>query len=454
MSFATIRSTAYSALSAAQVLSQVAASNIANADTEGYTKKSAETRSVVLGGTGSGVSLGNVTSGITRYLVAALVAARTEAGTADANADYMDRLQQALGSTSGSDDTGTSIAQGLADLETALSDLLDDPTSDTLKAQFVAALDGVASDITSLSQSVQSLRGDADSEIADSVAAVNTALTTIADLNAQILTARTQGHATADLEDKRNTALAEVATYLDIRAATNANGGMSVSLSDGTLLVGTEAHLLSFSDAGTAAADTIYRTISVGGKAISPEAGKIGALLTLRDEALPEVQESLDALAAGLIDALNAAYEDAGGTELLTGTDATDISVSDALVDTPSELAVSSVDDVQGLLDALTGGYAFAAAGGLAAGTRSFADYATAIVGKVATDAASAESQAGTADAALSAAEDAISSATGVNVDEETARLSELEQYYSVAAQIITTLNAMFDALLTAAKSA
>lgn len=454
MSFAAIRSTAYSALSAAQVLSQVAASNIANADTEGYTKKSAEASSVVISGAGAGVSLANVTSGVSKYLVAALVTARTAAGAADTTTDYMDRLQTALGATSSSDSTGTTIAQGLADLETALSDLLDDPTSDTLQAQFVASLDAVASGITSLSQSVQSLRGDADSEIADGVAAVNTALTSIADLNDQILAAKALGQSTADLEDKRNTAVAEVATYLDIRTTTSASGALSLSTSDGALLVGSSVHLLSFSASGTATADTVYGSISVDGTEITPLTGKLGALLTLRDETLPEVQEGLDALAAGLIDALNTAYADAGGSTLLSGSDATDIAVSDDLLETPSDLDVTSVSDVQGLLDALTDGYSFAAAGGLAAGTRSFADYATAIVGKVATDATSAESAAETADTALSAAEDAISSATGVNVDEETARLSELEQYYSAAAQILTVLNAMFDALLTAAKSA
>ena len=48
---------------------------------------------------------------------------------------------------------------------------------------------------------------------------------------------------------------------------------------------------------------------------------------------------------------------------------------------------------------------------------------------------------------------DAMSSATGVNVDEETSRMSDLEQQYSVSAQLLEALNAMFQALLDAAKA-
>ena len=55
--------------------------------------------------------------------------------------------------------------------------------------------------------------------------------------------------------------------------------------------------------------------------------------------------------------------------------------------------------------------------------------------------------------AATSALQDSLASQSGVNLDEETARLSEMQNLYSVSAQILTTLNAMFEALLTAARS-
>jgi flagellar hook-associated protein 1 FlgK len=43
-----------------------------------------------------------------------------------------------------------------------------------------------------------------------------------------------------------------------------------------------------------------------------------------------------------------------------------------------------------------------------------------------------------------------LSSESGVNVDEETAMLAELQNKYAAAAQIITVVNEMFDTLLDA----
>ena len=48
---------------------------------------------------------------------------------------------------------------------------------------------------------------------------------------------------------------------------------------------------------------------------------------------------------------------------------------------------------------------------------------------------------------------DALTSATGVNVDEESSKLNELQQQYSTAAQMFAVLNQMFDALITAARA-
>lgn len=54
----------------------------------------------------------------------------------------------------------------------------------------------------------------------------------------------------------------------------------------------------------------------------------------------------------------------------------------------------------------------------------------------------------------LSALETSMASQSGVNIDEETARLSELENLYASAAQILSVVNAMFESLLEAVQSA
>ena len=451
MSFAAIRSTAYSAIAASQVRTQIAANNIANADTEGYSTKSASQSAAVTGTLGGGVTITAVTSAVDKYLLKDIVSATTTAGAADIADSVAQALQSLMGSTSSDSGSGTSLAQGLADLETAVSALVDDPNSDTLKAQLVSALDTLASQFRTTGQGIQTLRGQADQQIADGVSTANEALQSIANLNTQILSAKTKGESTADLEDQRNLALQTVAAQLDVNYYLTSEGSMRVTTTSGTALVDSKAHLLDYTPAALATADTVFSAITVDGKAIDSEikSGTLGGLLTARDTTLPAVQSELDALANAVVSTLNTAY---GGT-LLTGTGANSISVSAALVATPTSLAIDSTADATALQSAITGNYTFARTDSIAAGSRTFASYASTIVGNVATASSSAATRNEAAQSSLTSTQDAMSSKTGVNLDEETAKLSELEQYYAVAAQILTTLNAMFDSLLTAVKS-
>ena len=580
MSLSSIRSIATSSLSAAQYQMSVTSSNVANADTEGYTRKTATQAAVVTSGVGTGVTITAVTSSVDKYLVKDLVAAASALGAAEATASFTDSLQALFGSTSGSEDGGTSLASSLVTLESAIASLAATPESDTLKAQAVDALDAVASQLRETSAGIQGLRADADGQIEDAVTTVNDALKTIASLNDQIAAASARGESTADLEDQRNTALQAIAAEMDVSYYVNSDNQMRIYTAGGTTLLDSKAHELSYSAAGTVTADTVFGAITVDGKDVTGQigSGTIGALLTLRDETLPASQDALDALAGGLIDQLNAAYNagsavpapetltgsasvagsdafsatgtlrvaltdeegalssyadldlsaygsidevvsaldaidglsasldaaghlvlssdaaglgvsladigvSVGGTgegfsatfglnDLLTGTGAADIAVRSDILAAPGTLATGGLSTdatlttgatvvssgasavAQALSEALTGETAFDAAGRLAGGGKTFADYAAAVVADAASLATSATSELTSKETVQQTLTDLFASQTGVNLDEETARLSELEQQYSTAAQLLQVLNAMFDALLEAAQSA
>ncbi|QCK85586.1 flagellar hook-associated protein FlgK [Phreatobacter aquaticus] len=580
MSFSVIRSIAYSSLATSQVQMSVAASNIANADTDGYTRKTATQASVVSGQVGTGVTVTAVTGTVDKYLLKDLVTATSELSAATIADSYGTRAQSLLGSTSGSDDSGTSIANTIADLESSIAQLSGTPESQTLKAVTVDALDSVATQLRETSAGIQSLRADADDAIDTSVDTINDALNTIADLNSQITSAAARGESTADLEDQRNTALQTLSGQMDVTYFVNSDNQMRVYTSGGTTLVDGKAHELSYASASTVTAETVFGAISVDGKDITTQitSGTVGALIDQRDEVLPAAQDELDQLAAGLIDALNAVHNEgtsspppssltgsasvsstdsfsASGTtrfavtdsdgnlvasadldlsaystvgdlasaidaidglsasidadghlviaaedssngvaiadltasvgssgqgladyfglnDLLTGSGAADIRVKADILATPGLLATAALSTdasltlgsqvvstgengiAASLSDALTGETSFAAAGRLSATSLSFADYASSIVADIASTASSASSTLTARETTKETLANAIASQSGVNIDEETARVSELEQQYSTAAQLLEVLNAMFDALLSAAQSA
>jgi flagellar hook-associated protein 1 FlgK len=177
-----------------------------------------------------------------------------------------------------------------------------------------------------------------------------------------------------------------------------------------------------------------------------------------------EMSSSVGSSGAGLSDWL-------GLNNLVTATGASDFAVRSDILSNSGLLAVSTLDSssslttgsqvlssgsttvVNNLYSALTASTSFSAVGGLGSTTSSFADYAASIVSNVASKSSQASSDYTAKQTTKSTFSSAMSSQSGVNLDEETARLSTLQNQYTAASELIQVINAMFSSLMTAAKS-
>lgn len=590
MSLDIARSIAFSGLSSTSVQISVTSSNISNADTTGYTKKTANQASSVTNGVGTGVTVTGITSTVDKLLLKSLVSADSDLGSADTTNAYLTSLEKLYGSTSSTDSasTGTSLANSIASLESALSSLASTPNSASLQSNVVSALDDVTSQLRETSSGIQKLRSDADQDISSSIDDVNTDLQNIADLNAEIKQTAAAGQSTADLEDQRNTALQDVAAKMNISYYTASNGDLQVYTTTGQALVDSSAHRISYTTAANVSSSTSYTAgssssgfsaITVNGVDITSQitGGDIGALITLRDKTLPAAQSQLDQLATQLASAVNtvsnsassvpaptsltgttsvtsgtalsatgtvrlamtdqsgnlvsygdldlssystvgdlvtaingisgmSASVDANGhlsitatgsdngvainemtssvgsssegfsdyfglNDLVTGTSASDIAVNSSILSGTDELQLATLDSsssltagssvltsgsatvVNAFYSALTASRAFSSTGGLAATTGSFADYASTIVADVASKASQASTSYTAKETAQSTYASSLSSQSGVNLDEESANLSTLQNQYSAASALISAINTMFSALMTAVQS-
>jgi flagellar hook-associated protein 1 FlgK len=585
MSLDIARLIAFSGISATELQISVASSNISNADTAGYTKKNANQAANVTGGVGTGVSITGITSTVDKLLLKSLVGATSDLGAADATSSYMTQLGQLFGTanSTGSATTGNSLANSLASLEAALSSLASSPSSVSLQSGVISALGDFASQLRSTSTGIQALRSNADKDIASSVTAINGDLQQIAGLNLTIRKMAAAGQSTADLEDQRNSALQDLSSYMNVNFYTASNGDLQVYSTTGLALVDSSAHTLSYTPTANVSAASSYSSggfsgIMVDGIDLTSQitSGKIGALITMRDQTLPAEQTQLDQLAQQLKSSLNAitngassvpppssltgstvvsaatalsatgtvrvavtdqsgnlvSYQDLnlasyatvgdlvtalngisgvsasidadghlkisstasgngvaindmtssvggagfsdyfGMNDLVTGTGASDFAVRRDILTGAASLPTDTLDGsatpttgsqvlvsgsstiINNLYDALTDSTDFASAGGLSATTGSFADYAAAIVANV----ASKSSQAATTYTAKATAQatyaNSLSSQSGVNIDEETAHISSLQNKYAAASQLISVVNSMFSSLITAMQSA
>ncbi|GLK47237.1 flagellar hook-associated protein 1 [Brevundimonas intermedia] len=154
-----------------------------------------------------------------------------------------------------------------------------------------------------------------------------------------------------------------------------------------------------------------------------------------------------------------------GFNDVFSGGDASTIRVTAALTANPSLLATSSLDTsaavgqtavssggtggASALLAAMTDDRTFPESGNLSARTRSLADYATDVLSAAATTISTAASTATSATALRDGYANSLSNATGVNLDEQTALVSLYQQQYEISAQLMSAIQAMYDALLS-----
>lgn len=592
MSLSSAQSIAFSGIAATQVQISVTSSNITNADTKGYTEKTANQSSNVTAGVGTGVTITGITSAVDQLLMKSLIGANSNLGSANTTNNYLTQLEQLYGGTSSanSSTTGTSLANTLASFESALSSLASTPSSVSLQSNAVSALSAVTQQLQTTSSGIQQLRSNADQNIASSVSDINSDLQQIASLNGEIKQTAAAGQSTADLEDQRNNALQDLSSMMNVGYYKASNGDLQIYTSSGQALVDTTAHTLSYTPASNVTASTTYTPgssssgfsgITVNGVDITSQitSGNVGALITLRDQTLPNAQSQLDELASQLASSVNAvsnqgtsvppptsltgattvssstplsatgtvrlavtdqsgnlvSYQDialasyttvgalvsainsgtsgitasinasgqltlsASGTgngvsisemtssvgssdqgfsdyfglnNLITGTNASTIAVRSDILSGASGLPTATLDSsssptvgssvlasgsatvLNNLQSALTGPTNFAMAGGLGATAGSFTDYAAAIVANVASKASQATTSYNNQQTTQSTYANSLSSETGVNVDQETANLSTLQNKYAAAAELIQAINTMFSALVTAMQTA
>ncbi|RCK33978.1 hypothetical protein TH9_06115 [Thalassospira xiamenensis] len=303
MSIRAAQSAAFSALQSSQTGIAVSSNNIANASVEGYTTKSTSLASNVSGGSAVGVSVTSVGSSVDSYLIKAINEAASESGYASVFADPLEIVSSNFGSV-GDDDA---ISTLITDLETSIASLAASADSQSAKSLVLTDAEQIASELNSLSASVQDQRAAADQSIEDTIDQINSLLNEIQSYNEQLTGTDGTTLASSELEDARAVAIQELSELADVTYYTSSSNQTQVYIG-GTLVVGSQVQELEYNAVGTVNAETVFGDITVNGKSISDDisGGELDGLIDLRDETLPGIQDELDALAVTLMDSINA----------------------------------------------------------------------------------------------------------------------------------------------------
>jgi len=281
----------------------VTATNIANADTAGYSKKTISAEVYFDG-------LGNV-AGMNATEVRRILDEQIQAdyfnSLADTNyskqiAGFTDRLDDIFG-TIGDKSSLSSLA---TELSSSLTILVNDPGNYAAQSDVVAVADAFARELNASYEQILDLRQEADDLLASQTDTVNGLLSSIEDIDEAIRDASQSGVSTADMEDERDRLIEQLSGYLDVDVSKGANDMLFIQTADGQqLYADNQAATLSFSSSHSLQPGQSGNTVTVttpGGTTYDliagSQSGSMVATAELRDDILVEAQTQLDTIAA------------------------------------------------------------------------------------------------------------------------------------------------------------
>lgn len=356
-----------------QATMSLVSSNVANAETPGYVRKTVNQSAVNAGETGTSVKVVGVDRQLDDYILAQLRTETSGGAYASLRSDFLKQLQGLFGDPNS---TGT-LENSYNGLTTALQALATSPDSTSARIAVLNAAQAISSNLNSTSNGIQTLRAGCETGIADAVTTANNLMQQIANINTHIQTNPLGGTstdaATSAMLDQRDQAINQLSQLMDIRVVTNGANQVTVFTGSGVQLVGMEAAKLTFNAQGTVSPTTMWNpntaisdlgSIRVGyangsssDLTSSLKSGKLAAYVELRDKTLVQAQTQLDQFAASLSSALS--DKTTAGTAVTSGTQAgfnldlssmktgntVNISYTDTLTGAQHTVTVVRVDD-------------------------------------------------------------------------------------------------------------
>ncbi|WP_119459797.1 flagellar hook-associated protein FlgK [Rhodospirillaceae bacterium SYSU D60014] len=299
---------------------QVTSNNITNANTPGYTRKIVSQEAMVIGNVGAGVRLTDIERIVDDHLLREVRSTAGTLGGLQVQDSYFARMQDMFGTP----ESNSSISASISRFSTALQALAANPESMSQRLGVVDAGKAVARQLNTMSSDIQTLRLEADNEIANAVATVNEQLEIIDELNEKITRSTILNEPTAELEDKRDIALDKISEQIDISYFTRDNGEMVIFTRNGRALLDRDVQPLSHTPASSMTAGFTYpgpiTGIDLGGADITNEirSGRIAALIDMRDSTLPDMTAQINNLSVMLRDEVNRIHNEGTGLPAAT----------------------------------------------------------------------------------------------------------------------------------------
>ncbi len=294
--------------------------NLANINTEGYSRQKVRTQSEQPGndGTGGGVKRGVPQRVFDRFTSSKIVQEQSNSGIYSERQKFLNKIEIIFNEI---DNTG--LRNELNEFWNAWSFLANEPESSVAREQLVEQSDALTTKFRNMHGELRTLRSEANSRVAGVVAEINGIVAQIADLNRQISSFETTNRVANDARDQRQLLLEELAGKVDVQWLENDKGEFKVSVgtTGWTLVEGRNARQLRASLLGGETGMHHVKGIGENDYRVDLtnefRAGELQEALMLRDKVIVDYMDQLDDLAFNLAQDVNRHH--ATGTGLNSG---------------------------------------------------------------------------------------------------------------------------------------
>jgi flagellar hook-associated protein 1 FlgK len=305
--------------------------NIANVDTEGYSRQKVDfaTRTPSQSGSltlGSGVKVSSVSRVYDSFNVDQLRNSQAAFSQADSYLQLASQVDNALA------DADLGLSASLSRFYNSLQDVADNPSSIPARQLMLAESESLGDRFASLSSQMDSLEREVSSRVRVSVNDINDISTQVAELNLMISKAQGQfGTEANDLLDQRDQALLSLNELIGTSSVEQTDGSVSVFIGNGEALVLGERALEIRAVSNVFDPGRVELAMAVGGNSAvisdSLRGGSLGGALSFREGVLSDTRNELGRLTVAIADTLNSINR--AGIDLKGGLGRDIFSVSD-----------------------------------------------------------------------------------------------------------------------------
>lgn len=425
--------------------------NVANANTDGYSRQrvnmTATTPELTTAGyLGSGVTVQSIERIRSSFLDTQIRSTNDSLGKAETQQSILSQIETMVNEPS-----NNGLSAELSDFFNSFQDLANSPEDSSARNVVVQKADLLAQTFQQLNGNLKALQSNILSDIKTQLTQINSLTGEISTYNQQILQAKAAGASPNDLMDQRDLAIQKLSELAKITVSEDKQGTAQVSI--GGIMVTSASGNIPLSE--TIQSGQVLVSGGDSQHGIDITSGKLGADLEAYNTTIPNYSGLIDSVASTLITQVNALHTSgyglgstpSTGIAFFTGSSASDIAVNSQLENNSNLVAASK--------DGTAGDNSIALAisdlqnSKLMNGNSStiYNTYNT-FVSDLGTSIDAANNTQQTQTLVMQQLNEQQSSVAGVSTDEETTNLIQYQRAYQASSEVINVVNSMFQSIL------